>query len=127
MRRNYDFYLKRDSQQNATLVGEALTFSNDESTYVVVDWSEECSCMNYNRKVGLIRIGGIVSSCGKNYFNVGVFSVDDWDYGFSVEDLGRREEIIEWLKSYCKSHPNADHEDMFWYLRNEFTITSTIY
>jgi len=42
-------------------------------------------------------------------------------------DKGRRQDIIEWVKSFCKSYPNIDHEDLFWYLRNEFNITSPIY
>ena len=124
MKRNYDFY-QRGCHANRNLVGESLKFGDENSTwYVVVNWYGMSIDMNYGREIGLVSVTNICKSPekGKKYFNVGVFSPDDWDYCITIYDrTDIRFEIIDWLKKTARKG-FVDHEVLFDNLIEKFNL-----
>ncbi len=126
MKRNYDFY-ERGCYANRTLVGEALKFGDETSTwYVVFQWDGMSIDMNYGREIGLVSVTNICNDpCGKSrrkYFNVGVFSPDDWDYQITIYDrTDIRFDIIDWLKKTARKGP-IEHKVLFDKLIDKFDL-----
>jgi hypothetical protein len=113
MKSVYDYY-QRGSHRNCALAGEVLYLNESpRTTYIVVSWDGQTGLHNYNRWDGLLFVSTICKVDGKSYFNVGVKSPDDWDYGFTVYNTTLRESMIEWLAAYCKKRQAANYKDLF--------------
>lgn len=122
----YRFYELPECVQEAYIGDEYPT--TESSVYIGVRWCERSMYMNYCRKNGLIFLTRIVSFTGKPYFNVGVFSPDDWDYGVSIDvkneklGLNLRHKIARWLKDYLRLDKDVSHEVLFKDLIEEFSL-----
>jgi hypothetical protein len=124
----YRFYELSEGVQEA-YIGQEYPCSNNEqydTHFVGVRWDERSMRFNYYRKNGLIFFTG-VSNRNRIYFNVGVFSPDDWDYTISIdcktEKLGKnlRKKIIRWMKETVKQG-EMSHEELFDMMIEEFNL-----
>jgi hypothetical protein len=123
----YDFY-KLPLDVREVYIGQEYPV-NDRYVYLGINWCERSMYYNYCQKIGLIYFSSIADYKGKakSCFSVGVFSPDDWDCSFSIdESIGNlellRKEMIDWMKEHL-SMGEIDHVELFEMFQEKFSIS----